>query len=262
MRTGRWLHALALPVALLAAFALPRQKGGTSRWAACGKGVGLWAASTLAGIALPAVLGWLRVLLTGNWPCLSLQLKGTKQTPQPFSVLLGRAQYAHTGMEEGWGVDIWAIYMPSGQNLTILTCSTHKLLHLAGRPIAWFGRPVLAFAMYLPAAFAGVLLPYALSLRPPNQAAGVHGAALAHAAMAAVMSLFGLKSGFAFALWAMAGVAGLLCPKEVTPLNHPTLHASLICPVSRTAALAASAPSACTSRKRWRHAVRAGAVRP
>ncbi len=75
--------------------------------------------------------------------------------------------------------------------------------------------------MYLPAAFAGVLLPYALSLRPPNQAAGVHGAALAHAALAAVMSLFGLKSGFAFALWAMAGVAGLLCPKEVTPPITP-----------------------------------------
>ena len=95
-------------------------------------------------------------------------------------------------------------------------CSNYTVLRLAGRPIAWFGRPVLAFAMYLPAALAGVLLPYALSSRPPHQAAGIHGSALANAALAALMSLFGLKSGFAFALWAMAGVAGLLCPKQVT----------------------------------------------
>ena len=70
--------------------------------------------------------------------------------------------------------------------------------------------------MYQPAALAGVLLPYALGRRPPNQAAGIHGAALAHAALAALMSLFGLKSGFAFALWAVAGFAGLICPKEVS----------------------------------------------
>lgn len=70
--------------------------------------------------------------------------------------------------------------------------------------------------MYLPAALAGVLLPYAIGRKLPNQAAGIHGTALAHAALAALMSLFGLKSGFAFALWAVAGVAGLMCPKEVT----------------------------------------------
>ena len=66
MRTGRWVHALALPVALLAVMVLPRRKGGPGRWAASGRGLALWAASTLAGIAAPAALGGLRVLLTGD----------------------------------------------------------------------------------------------------------------------------------------------------------------------------------------------------
>lgn len=66
MRTGRWVHALALPIALLAVMALPRRKSGVSRWAASGRGLALWAASTLAGIAAPAALGGLRVLLTGD----------------------------------------------------------------------------------------------------------------------------------------------------------------------------------------------------
>ena len=102
------------------------------------------------------------------------------------------------------------------QQGSLAAALTHTLLRLVGRPIAWFGRPILAFAMYLPAALAGLLLPYAFGSRPPHQAAGIHGSALAHAALAAVMSLFGLKSGFAFALWAVAGVAGILCPKQVT----------------------------------------------
>lgn len=66
MRVGRWLHAMALPAALAAVSLLPRQKGGPGRWPALGRGAGLWAASTLAGIALPACLGAARVLLTGE----------------------------------------------------------------------------------------------------------------------------------------------------------------------------------------------------
>ena len=66
MRTGRWLHALALPLALAAVSLLPRYKSGPGRWALCGKGAALWAASTLACIALPACLGAARVAMTGE----------------------------------------------------------------------------------------------------------------------------------------------------------------------------------------------------
>ena len=78
MSTGRWVHALALPTALLAVFLLPRRKGGPSRWAACGKGLALCAASSLAGIALPAVLGGLRVFLTGVGHASSCSLQEQK----------------------------------------------------------------------------------------------------------------------------------------------------------------------------------------
>ena len=66
MRTGRWLHALALPLALAAVSLLPRYRSGPGRWALCGRGAALWAASTLACIALPACLGAARVAVTGE----------------------------------------------------------------------------------------------------------------------------------------------------------------------------------------------------
>ena len=88
--------------------------------------------------------------------------------------------------------------------------------HCAGRPIAWFGRPLLAYVMYLPTALAGALLPYALVAKPGQQAGITHGAAIAHAALAALMSLAGLKSGFALALWALTGVLCLLCPRQAS----------------------------------------------
>ena len=66
MRTGRWLHALALPLALAAVSLLPHYKSGSGRWALCGKGLALWAAAPLACIALPACLGAARVAMTGE----------------------------------------------------------------------------------------------------------------------------------------------------------------------------------------------------
>lgn len=81
--------------------------------------------------------------------------------------------------------------------------------------MAWFGQPSLAYAMCVPAALAGILLPYAFPLKPAHQPSLVHGMALAHAALAALMSLYGLKSAYAFALWAVAGILCLLCPKQV-----------------------------------------------
>ena len=93
---------------------------------------------------------------------------------------------------------------------------SHRVADCAGRPIAWFGRPLLAYAMYLPAAVAGALLPYAAITKPSQQAAITHGAAIAHAALAALMSAAGLKSGFALALWALTGVLCLLWPRQAS----------------------------------------------
>ena len=78
--------------------------------------------------------------------------------------------------------------------------------------------------MYLPAAVAGALLPYAAVTKPSQQAAIMHGAAIAHAALAALMSAAGLKSGFALALWALTGVLCLLCPRQAS--SAPTFSAT------------------------------------
>ena len=71
--------------------------------------------------------------------------------------------------------------------------------------------------MYVPAALAGVLLPYAFaSSSRQRQPAMIHGATVAHALLAAAMSLAGLKASFAFAWWAASGIMSLLSPKQVT----------------------------------------------
>ena len=74
--------------------------------------------------------------------------------------------------------------------------------------------------MYVPAALAGVLLPYAFAPSSrQRQPAMIHGATIAHALLAAAMSLAGLKASFAFALWAASGVLSLLIPKQVTAIS-------------------------------------------
>ena len=117
----------------------------------------------------------------------------------------------------GWeGQDWWTGLFCTSQCTQLRATFQAEWLNCAGRPIAWFGRPLLAYAMYLPAAVAGALLPYAAVPKPSQQAAVTHGAALAHAALAALMSAAGLKSGFALALWALTGVLCLLCPRQAS----------------------------------------------
>ena len=86
----------------------------------------------------------------------------------------------------------------------------------SGRPIAWFGSLPLALGIYAPAAFAGLLAPYALlpSARAgagspnPNSSYRAHllGAALAHAAAASAATAVGAKSGFIPGLWALGAL--------------------------------------------------------
>lgn len=89
----------------------------------------------------------------------------------------------------------------------------------SGRPIAWFGSLPLALGIYAPAAFAGLLAPYALlpsaragpgspNLGPePIYRAHLLGAALAHAAAASAATAAGAKSGFIPGLWALGALA-------------------------------------------------------
>lgn len=88
MQVGRWLHALVLPVALAAVLLLPRLKGGPGRWSACGRGLALWAASSLAGMTVPACLGGLRVLLTGVLLPLKLSQKEIQESSRSADCLL------------------------------------------------------------------------------------------------------------------------------------------------------------------------------
>ena len=80
----------------------------------------------------------------------------------------------------------------------------------------WFGRNLLAHVVYGPAAVAGLLLPFAFfpgAAQEPE--AAVLGASLVHAAVAAALMRFGMRTSFAFAVWAFAGIASLLVHRKV-----------------------------------------------
>lgn len=88
--------------------------------------------------------------------------------------------------------------------------------------MAWFGSLPLAFGIYAPAAFAGLLLPYALlpsagTKSGPGMPLHGHllGAALAHAAAASAVTAAGAKSGFLFAAWALGALLAAVA------LKHP-----------------------------------------
>ncbi len=80
----------------------------------------------------------------------------------------------------------------------------------------WFGRNMLAHAVYGPAAVAGLLVPFALLPGVADQPeAAVLGASLVHAAVAAALMRSGMRTSFAFAVWAFAGIASLLVDRKV-----------------------------------------------
>ena len=104
----------------------------------------------------------------------------------------------------------------------------------AGKPMVWFGRYALAHTVYGPAALAGLLVPFALLPRAASQVdAAVLGASLVHAALAAALTRCGMRSGFAFALWAFAGLASLLVPRKVSSCLPCALWNSLCQKLSR-----------------------------
>jgi hypothetical protein len=74
--------------------------------------------------------------------------------------------------------------------------------------MAWYGRPLVAYALYLPAAAAGLLLPYTLLPASAQRGAGAAGrsagTALLFAAVCSLLTSIGMHSSFFYALWAGA----------------------------------------------------------
>ena len=73
-------------------------------------------------------------------------------------------------------------------------------------PLVWYGKPHIAYGIYLPAAFAALLLPAALASPVANPSARSAGAALLFAAAASLLTECGMQSAFLFAAWAGATV--------------------------------------------------------
>ena len=91
-----------------------------------------------------------------------------------------------------------------------------RLCPTAGQPMVWFPHKLLAASIYLPAAIAGLLLPSALLPRMPSLVSGLYCFAVFNALTSAMLTVFGGKSGFLFALWATAALAALpLLPHKV-----------------------------------------------
>ena len=79
--------------------------------------------------------------------------------------------------------------------------------------MVWYSRHSLGFAIFVPMAVAGALLPHLVSsLQPRNALLGV---ALLLGGMASVMTSFGMGSSFLPALWALSSIVAAPSPGRV-----------------------------------------------
>lgn len=80
----------------------------------------------------------------------------------------------------------------------------------SGIPMAWYGRPAMAYLIYLPAAATGLLLPHLLAPPRPGGATPLArslGTALLFALICSGLTAVGMHSSFFYALWAAAAAA-------------------------------------------------------
>lgn len=105
----------------------------------------------------------------------------------------------------------------------------------AGLPMPWYGRPLVAYAMFLPAATAGLLLPYVLSPasgKPGGSSPGRRslGTALLFALVCSALTSVGMHSSFFYALWASgAAIAAALLGTGVRPASWGGAVALMAC---------------------------------
>ena len=102
----------------------------------------------------------------------------------------------------------------------------------------WYGRPALAYAIYLPAAAAGLLLPYALLPAPaaggplsPAVRGRSLGSALFFALFASLLTSIGMHSAFLFVLWAAAALVAALFGSLTGPGSGWTSVAAALLPL-------------------------------
>jgi hypothetical protein len=96
---------------------------------------------------------------------------------------------------------------------------------ISGVPMVWYGRPYVALAIYIPAALAGLLLPYSRTTAgapaaPLPKAGGASpaeraraqslGTALFYSAFACALNFVGMHSAYLFAAWAAGALAAAL----------------------------------------------------
>jgi hypothetical protein len=153
------------------------------------------AAAYILAVLAPALLGVARVLALGE----SQLIRQACRTHVSAGVV-------QTRFALSWG-------FPPGFRLT------------TGNPMVWYSQHAIAFAMYIPAAVAGALIPSMLFHL--EHRAALMGTALLLGGGAAVMTAVGLGSGFLLALWSCAAIlaapsqpkvstAAALCSKAFT----------------------------------------------
>ena len=85
----------------------------------------------------------------------------------------------------------------------------------AGKSMVWFGKPLVLFAIYGPAALAGLLIPpAALRKRLSTLRSGILGHGLLFSLIAVVLTHFNGRSGFMFAAWGFCSLAASAVVKE------------------------------------------------
>lgn len=90
---------------------------------------------------------------------------------------------------------------------------------LSGRPMAWYGSLPAAYSIFLPAAAAGMLLPYAQNSKTGSSLQAARrqslGTALLYALLASTLTYIGMHSAFLYVAWAAGAlVAALLGPQS------------------------------------------------
>ena len=97
----------------------------------------------------------------------------------------------------------------------------------------WAGRPLMAYALYMPAAVAGVLLPHTVAgrMRPQHF---LWGFALFTGALAELLSWGGLGLAYTLALWAMCALGLAACCTSVRGLSFSWLIAGCMTALGRS----------------------------
>jgi hypothetical protein len=89
---------------------------------------------------------------------------------------------------------------------------------VTGRPLVWFGKPLVTLAFYLLPSLTAVLMPYAKD-RNMGAVDGARGAALVTAFVAALAGLFSAASGYMFAAWSACITVTVLVIEAMPGLN-------------------------------------------